>query len=250
MSGFTDDELYERGCATLVASWEVYARGSRDASVQHRQGVAIAVFPREPERAVYNNAVLTRDLGPHERARSIAAMEAVYAQAGVDRFAAWVHEADEAMRTDIESRAYALETATRAMGLELIHLPDREIPDIELGTAQWSEYVRYEGLPSDFLAAADHSALRLRVIREADDIVAAALAYDFGTDCGIYNVGTVERARRRGLGTAVTLGQLYAARARGCRTASLQSTAMAQRLYSRLGFRDLGQILEYVPAQS
>ena len=36
--------------------------------------------------------------------------------------------------------------------------------------------------------------------------------------------------------------------ARGCTTASLQATAMAERLYSRLGFRDLGRILEYVPA--
>ena len=32
-------------------------------------------------------------------------------------------------------------------------------------------------------------------------MVAAALAYDCGGDCGIYNVGTLEHARRRGLGT-------------------------------------------------
>jgi ribosomal protein S18 acetylase RimI-like enzyme len=54
-------------------------------------------------------------------------------------------------------------------------------------------------------------------------MVAAALAYDFGGDCGIYNVGTVEKARRRGLGTALTAAQV--------------------------GFRDLGRILEYVPVE-
>jgi predicted GNAT family acetyltransferase len=46
----------------------------------------------------------------------------------------------------------------------------------------------------------------------------------------------------------VTALLLHDAMARGCTTASLQATAMAERLYSRLGFRDLGRILEYVPA--
>ena len=36
----------------------------------------------------------------------------------------------------------------------------------------------------------------------------------------------------------------------GCSTASLQSTAMAERVYAAVGFRDLGRILEYVPAVS
>jgi hypothetical protein len=47
--------------------------------------------------------------------------------------------------------------------------------------------------------------------------------------------------------TAVTAAQLYAARGRGCRTASLQSTPMAEGVYRSMGFRDLGRILEYAP---
>jgi hypothetical protein len=45
----------------------------------------------------------------------------------------------------------------------------------------------------------------------------------------------------------VTALLVHDARARGCQTASLQSTEMAQRMYAALGFRDLGRILEYVP---
>ena len=41
---------------------------------------------------------------------------------------------------------------------------------------------------------------------------------------------------------------LHDALNRGCHTASLQSTAMAERVYAAVGFRDLGQILEYVPS--
>lgn len=54
--------------------------------------------------------------------------------------------------------------------------------------------------------------------------------------------------RWRGLGTALTIQQFHDARARGCQTASLQTTPMAERLYAAAGFRDLGRILEDVPA--
>jgi hypothetical protein len=50
------------------------------------------------------------------------------------------------------------------------------------------------------------------------------------------------------LGTALTALLVHDAAARGIRTASLQSTPMGERLYAAVGFRDLGRILEYVPA--
>jgi GNAT superfamily N-acetyltransferase len=240
-------ELYRRGSDTLLASWEEYARGAAGAAAVHRlPGVAAAVFPDEPERAVYNNALLERDLGATDRAGALDAMEAVYVAAGVTRFAAWVHESDEPMRAKLERRGYTLDITTRAMGLALddIRVPRPAIP---LGPAEWSEYLRMDGLPPDFLSDADHASFHLLAARVDGEMVAAALAYDFGDDCGIYNVGTVEKARRRGLGTALTAAQAYDARARGCRTASLQSTPMAERVYSAIGFRDLGRILEFVP---
>jgi len=248
MSRFTDAELYLRGRDTLLASWEAYACGAVGAAVKRFPGVAAAVFPDGPERAVYNNALLQRDMRPGERAEALDAMETAYAAAGLTRFAAWVHASDRAMRDEIERRGYTLDTTTRAMGMALdeIRLPR---PAIELGTADWLEYLSMEGLPPDFLAAADHAAFHLLVARAGGALVAAALAYDFADDCGIYNVGTVEKARRRGLGTALTAAQVYAARARGCQSVSLQSTPMAERVYAAVGFRDLGRILEYVPGK-
>jgi len=73
------------------------------------------------------------------------------------------------------------------------------------------------------------------------------MAFDHDGDCGVFNVATLEAARRRGLGTALTARHVHDAAARGCSTASLQSTAMAERVYAAVGFRDLGRILEYVP---
>ena len=212
-------------------------------------GVAAAVFPHQPERAVYNNALLDRDLAPGERAEAIDAMEAVYAAAGVDRFAAWVHESDGALRAELEPRGYTLDTTTRAMGMALddIALPRRRSRAGAAGLARVPAWLRASACRPISSAPPTRRLPPAGGPRDGET-VAAALAYDYGDDCGIYNVGTVEQARRRGLGTALTAAPLHDARDRGCRTASLQSTPMAERVYAAVGFRDLGRILEYVPS--
>jgi ribosomal protein S18 acetylase RimI-like enzyme len=242
----SDADLYRRGAETLVASWEEYARGATGAAVRRAPGVGVAVFASEPERAVYNNALLACDLAAAARADAVDAMEAVYAAAGVTRFAAWVHESDQAMRDDVERRGYTFDGSTRAMGMDLdeIRLPR---PEIDLAPPDWSEYLRIVGVPPGFLGGADRTAYHILIARLDGENVATAMAFDHGSDCGIYNVGTLEHARRRGLGTALTAFHVHDARGRGCQTASLQSTAMAERVYAAVGFRDLGRILEYVP---
>ncbi len=245
----TEADLFRRGTETLVASWEEYSHGAAGAFVQRLSGVAVAVFPNEPERAVYNNALLTRDLLAAERTTGIDAMEAAYAAADVARFAAWVHESDEAMRADLEQRGYTLDTSTRAMAMPLDHIRLPR-PDVGLAPPDWAEHLRLAGVPPNFLGGADPPAYHVLIARLGDENVATAMAFDHGGDCGIYNTGTLERARRRGLATALTALHVHDALARGCQTASLQSTEMAQRVYAAVGFRDLGRILEYVPRRS
>jgi GNAT superfamily N-acetyltransferase len=246
MTSTSDNDLYARGAATLLASWQEYARTSADAAVVRLQGVAAAVFPIGPERAIYNNALLERDLGRGDRVVAVDAMRAAYASAGVDRYAAWVHESDEGMRAELTSRGYTVDESSRAMGRSLddIHLA---APELELGLPDWSEYLRILEVPPGLLAEADPSAFHILTARRAGENVATALAFDHEGDCGIYNVSTLEPARRRGLGTALTTRQLLDAAGRGCSTATLQSTEIAERVYASVGFRDLGCILEYVP---
>jgi hypothetical protein len=232
----SDADLYRRGTETLLASWEKYARGATGAAVRRLAG------------SVYNNAVLERGLAAGERAEAIAAMEAAYQNAGVTRFAAWVHDSDEAMRSELEPRGYTLDEVTRAMGMRLddVRLPR---PDVELAPADWSEHLRIAGVSPLLLSDLDTAAFHILVARLGGESVATAIAFDFATDSGIYNVGTLEWARRRGLGTALNALHLHGAIARGCRTASLQATAIAERIYASVGFRDLGRILEFVPPQ-
>lgn len=246
MPEFSDAELVLRGTATLVASWETYARGAVGASLVRAPGVVAAIFPHEPERSVYNNAILDRDLPAADRAAALETMAAAYTHAGVQQFAAWVHEADADMRNDLEGRGYVLDTSTRAMGMALDSFQHPR-PEIDVGSLTWNDYVRRFGLPPGLLAGADLSAFHLLVARLNGEDVAAALAFDHHGDCGIYNVETLEPARRRGLGRALTVLHLQDAIARGCRTASLQATTMAERVYTAVGFHDLGRILEFTP---
>jgi GNAT superfamily N-acetyltransferase len=249
MALVTDADLYLRGAATLLASWEEYARGSAGAVLQRLNGVSAAVFPGGPERGVYNNALLERDLGPTERAPAVDAMEAAYRSAGVERYAAWIHESDEGMRGELMCRGYTVDESTRAMGMSLdgVSLP---VPDVDIRPLEWAAYLAYlegVGVPAGLLSGADPSAFHTLGVRLAGESVATAIAFDNDSDCGIFNMSTVHSARRRGLGTALAARHVHDAVERGCSTASLQSTAMAERVYAAVGFGDLGRFLEFVP---
>jgi ribosomal protein S18 acetylase RimI-like enzyme len=242
----SDEDLYRRGASTLVASWEEYARGAAGAGVRRLPHVAAAVFPNEPERAVYNNALVDRDLTAAQRADAIGEMEAAYRGAGVTGYAVWANESDTWLRADLERRGYVFDSSTSAMGMPLDDIPLPR-PEVDLAAPDWSEYLRLLGVAPDFLSRAGPAAYHVVLARLDGETVATGMAFDLDGDSGIYNVGTLERARRRGLGTAVTLLLLHDARRRGCQTASLQSTEIAERVYSSVGFRDLGRIVEYVP---
>jgi ribosomal protein S18 acetylase RimI-like enzyme len=204
------------------------------------------VFPSEPARAVYNNALFARDLGAGERTAALDAAEAAYAAAGVGRFAAWVHESDEALRHDVAARGYALDTATRSMGMALADLRIPR-PDIDVARADLAAHARVGELPAGLLDTIDERAFHVLVARLGGEAVSTGISFDRDGDCGIYNLSTLGHARRRGLGTGLTALLAHDAAARGCQTASLQSTEMAERVYTTVGFHDLGRILEYVP---
>ena len=246
MSVVAEVELYRRGAATLVASWEEYAREATAAELVRAPGVAIAVFPIEPERSVYNNALLEQELDAPERAEAIDAIESVYRQAGVMSFAAWVHESDAAMRADLEQRGYTVTESTRAMGMSLDDIPLPR-PEHDFAPPDWAEYLRVIDVSPQLLCGGDHTAFHVLIAQLDGESAAAAMAFDLDGDCGLYNVGTLEHARRHGLGTALTVAHLYDAVDRGCVTASLQSTPMAEGVYATAGFRDLGRILEFSP---
>jgi hypothetical protein len=122
-------------------------------------------------------------------------MQAAYRSAGVERYAAWVHESDGGMRAELSGRGYTIDETTRAMDMRLDDL-SLAAPEVELGRPDWAEHLRIIDVPG-LLSEADPSAFHILVAQLAGANVATAIAFDHDGDCGLFNVGTLEAARTR-----------------------------------------------------
>ena len=62
---------------------------------------------------------------------------------------------------------------------------------------------------------------------------------------GLFNIGTLPDARRRGIGTEMTLIPMREARSLGCKVAVLQSSPMGHSVYIKIGFKEYCKIFAY-----
>jgi len=85
----------------------------------------------------------------------------------------------------------------------------------------------------------DRAPWRLFLARLDGDPVATALILGGGGVAGVYAVGTVERARGKGIGGAITLAPLLESRDEGYRHAVLFSSQIGVGAYERIGFRTI-----------
>lgn len=238
-------ELFERSVATLVQSWVYLAKGSPGAEVIEADGAAIAIFVHSPDRRFLNNTVLAR--GVANLGATLDTVERSYADRGVERYAVWVHESEEATAREIKARGYSYDSSTRTMAMPISDLADVDTSKLDLTEPSTAEYWRIHGL-AGLLPELSADGSHIYISRFKGENASTLMGFDHEGDCGIYNVGTVPAARRQGLGTALTALAVAEARERGCTTSSLQSTEMAEGVYASVGFRDLGRFDEYVPA--
>jgi GNAT superfamily N-acetyltransferase len=240
--------LFDRSIATLIQSWLYLASGSPGAEVIETEGAAIAIFVHSPDREFLNNTVLARgleDLGP-----TLEAVERAYPSRGVGRYAIWVHESEAAAAHEVKSRGYGYDSSTRTMAMPITDLgAEIDTSTLDLVEPTPEQFWRLDGLDG-FAPNLSAEGAHFYVCRLDAEDAAMLMAFDHGGDCGIYMVGTQPAARRRGLATALSAYAIEQARERGCTTASLQSTEMAESVYARVGFRDLGRFHEYTPIQA
>jgi GNAT superfamily N-acetyltransferase len=69
------------------------------------------------------------------------------------------------------------------------------------------------------------------------DPVVSGLGWRSGRTVGVYSIATIESARRRGYGAAMTVRVMADGAVAGCDVAALQASEMGRPIYERLGFR-------------
>ena len=80
--------------------------------------------------------------------------------------------------------------------------------------------------------------------------VTTGLGVRTGPAIGVYNIATVDSARKRGYGEVMTARIAADARAAGCRVAILQSSPMGFPIYKRLGYRTVVEYDGYIEPEA
>jgi GNAT superfamily N-acetyltransferase len=155
----------------------------------------------------------------------------------------------------LEARGFRVERIP-GMAIDLSSLPVRPPPqgasigevdhDDEALLAATTIALTTNGFPASaappFVAALGRFPERAKVhtLLAAVDGVPASTGtlFEWGGVSGLYNVGTSEAFRGRGLGGFVSLVALEAARAAGHRVCVLQASSMAEPIYRGLGFEE------------
>jgi GNAT superfamily N-acetyltransferase len=116
------------------------------------------------------------------------------------------------------------------------------VASIGFGIAQDVENIWYEF----FAEAACDRPFRTYLALLNDEPVATSQLFTSAGVAGIYNVTCLPEARGQGIGAAITLAPLLAAREMGYRVGILQASSMGRRVYKRLGFQEFGKLSLYL----
>ncbi|MBM7112793.1 GNAT family N-acetyltransferase [Archangium primigenium] len=195
---------------------------------------------------------------PEALAPALADVEAWYLARGVRTWRVAVTPGDTAAEHALGAAGYQPHGAIGAMGRALPpHAPvcppegiTLERPD-DLDALLTLNAGCYEPGSMDYLATwrrapLPASGVHAVLARESGQPLACAMSFEHAGCAGLYMVATHPRARRRGLGALVVQALQEDARARGCTHGVLQSSPDGASLYPRLGYRDLGDWVNWV----
>ncbi|HET7678217.1 MAG TPA: GNAT family N-acetyltransferase [Candidatus Limnocylindrales bacterium] len=253
-----DDELARLEHANNIAAGESVARNVAGGLVRHADGLAI-VASGLPLRLF--NQILVEDTRatPKAMAAAVALMRdraapfLVHLRDGTDDgFRAAMAELGLVdARPDEPTPGMALHPIPAELpdtpGLEIRPCVDRSGFDDHLRLAA-AGFGMDETLIRSFLTDAllTDPAVRLYVGYAEGEPVSTGMGFLTGRVVGIYNISTIESARRRGFGAAMTRRVAHDGAAAGCDVAILQSSAMGRPVYERLGYRTVVRYRAFV----
>ncbi|MCE9668760.1 GNAT family N-acetyltransferase [Myxococcus stipitatus] len=245
----TDAELNQRLLTNVIAF--KHLQRERGLLVHWgRPGLDAFALPGHPADAHFQQAYFT-DVGALEA--GLPALRDFYRSQGVTSWRVAVTPGQEAGVPILKAAGYHPDNRLPGMGLALADVADApprlplERPEtqdalVDLNIRVWGKWddiltvwKRPPALPVHTLVAREHGAP-----------LACGFALDVGDTAGVYMVVTAPEARGRGLASEVMKGLLSGARERGMAASVLQATEEGRGVYRRLGYRELGDLENWV----
>jgi hypothetical protein len=250
LSGFAEARLAIRQARSRQAFYRSLAEHSAGpCRLLSRPGVEAVSAPAAGGSPLFNTVFAYADAELLEEA--LPGLEAEFRALGVSAWSVLVAGQDPAAARCL--RAYGLGHSWTAavMGgfLEQLDLASRrELALVEEPT--WELVARCNdrayGVPgknglSRLLTAIEDPHFHLYVAAEHGEPVCSVVSREQDADCYLWFVATVPEARHRGIAVELTRRCYRDAQARGCTTATGESTPEATRLYASIGGRTLGE---------
>lgn len=240
-----EKELRRRAIDGVSEEVEAFAGGAPDSHLIRHDGIVAAVVPSTPQRSIFNSVFYADQAALARRYEGLAE---AYGSAGVRAWAVWVREEDRAAAGLLADRGHVLDSAPRAMAIELDALAGSPQPPagIEPGpiraalAADLNDRAYGYGEDAFRAALAGGTAIRWHGAYRGEEPVGCVGTIEVGDDCCVTGVATPPEWQRRGIAGWLLWRALAEARKRGMATASLQASKAGAPAYERLGFRDLG----------
>ncbi len=235
---------------TAMADWiALFAASSPGAKAFERDGIVAVAVPACPERSIANS-VFFREAGA--LAGALEELAEFFDRAPVDAWTVWVPDFEADAIAALERAGHSFDGKPRAMVLELEGWSGPEIGDLDWGESEDRSVLgrlndlAYGLTPENGLARAltdPAPGYRIYEARVEGEVACVLGTVDHapsagaeGGDLGFYFVATDPAHRGRGLASRLMAALLGDARDRGLETSSLQSSAMGEPVYARLGF--------------
>jgi GNAT superfamily N-acetyltransferase len=170
-----------------------------------------------------------------ESGADLAGAVALARAAGAREVGCWALEPDDELGARLTALGFRDGWQPHWMGIdpreagEEAAYPIEESSECRRELPYWSQAHEHAGGDVHHLVAREGGALVGHTVLNVD-----------GDSAGLYDMGVLPRARRRGYGRALTIAALARARDLGCASVTLNATAEGELLYRSVGFRSLG----------
>jgi GNAT superfamily N-acetyltransferase len=232
---------------SVAASQRLLGRYGPDGYVEERPGWVAAVLPSLTEASLVNGVVI---LDPDALPDALALMSAVYFNHGVRRWGVLLTPSSE-LRPQLHEAGLAREALPFAMAGRLSNMATgthegretTQSPDFAtVGRINDQAYGHVDDRMHDLIAGFPPEAGFTYGADFDGEIASVAVVSDHESDAAVSFVATLPWAQHQGLAGRILRTALADAKHRGRLTSTLIASHAGHRLYTALGYRDVGTL--------